>query len=242
MAIGLRAGRRKQRRRQQLFILKFSALLIGLVMLGFFAYETGTAFAQREVKSLRKEVAALKIQLNGVDAENQNLAAQLRGAKNQVVDWNARYEKDVPKGEAKNLFNTLTRRLDEGVPAKRLNFIIQEADAFGKCSNQPAERRFILPTDEKRNDNNWVSFANTSIVITGQGFPATDVDGRARPWFDPKREISMKFTRLGGKTDEIKGLLPLSKSVLLGETEWRFNVVSGPQGFVIVSGDACKYP
>jgi hypothetical protein len=52
----------------------------------------------------------------------------------------------------------------------------------------------------------------------------------------------MKFTRLGGKTDEIKGLLPLSKSVLLGETEWRFNVVSGPQGFVIVSGDACKYP
>ena len=118
MAIGLRAGRRKQRRRQQLFILKFSALLIGLVMLGFFAYETGTAFAQREVKSLRKEVAALKIQLNGVDSENQNLAAQLRGAKDQVADWNARYEKDVPSGEAKNLFNNLTRRLDEGVPAE----------------------------------------------------------------------------------------------------------------------------
>jgi hypothetical protein len=242
MVTGFRESRRRQRRKQRLFLAKFSTVLVALVLLGFFAYETGTAFAQREVRSLRKEVAALKLQLNGIDSENQNLAAQLRGAKDQLVDWNKRYEQDVPTGEAKGLFSSLSRRLDEGVPAKRLDFVIREVNASGKCSNQPTERRFILPTDEKRDANNWVGFANTSIVITGQGEPATDGDGRPQPWFDSGKEINIKFTRAGGKTNELKGLLPLSYGVVMGDTEWRFNIVAGPRGFVIVSGDSCEYP
>ena len=78
-----------------MMLVKFAAALTALVLLGFFAYETGTAFAQREVRSLREQLAELQGQFNSLDAENQNLNVQLRGSKTQVAEWNARYEQDL---------------------------------------------------------------------------------------------------------------------------------------------------
>ena len=81
MAVGLREGRRRQTRKRRMMLVKFAAALTALVLLGFFAYETGTAFAQREVRSLREQLAELQGQFNSLDAENQNLNVQLRGSK-----------------------------------------------------------------------------------------------------------------------------------------------------------------
>ena len=77
MAVGLREGRRRQTRKRRMMLVKFAAALTALVLLGFFAYETGTAFAQREVRSLREQLAELQGQFNSLDAENQNLNVQL---------------------------------------------------------------------------------------------------------------------------------------------------------------------
>lgn len=223
-------------------LIKFAAVLTALVLLGFFAYETGTAFAQREVRSLKEELATLKSQINGVDAENQNLKAQLRGAKGQVAEWSQRYESDVPTGPAQDLFKLLSNQLDEGVPPRRLAFVIREAKASTECANRPDSKRFILRTQGARGKNNWVGFANTAIVVTGTGQPALGGDGRPQAWYDPAKPVTLNFTRVGGKTSEVKGLLPLSHGVVLGDVEYRFNVVTGPRGFVVVTGDRCKYP
>lgn len=223
-------------------LIKFAAVLTALVMLGFFAYETGTAFAQREVRSLREELGDLKEQRNSIDAENQNLKAQLRGAKGQVAEWSQRYEKDVPTGEARDLFGLLSGQLEEGVPAKRLAFVIQEAKAASECRNEPVSKRFILRTKGARGKNNWVGYAKSAIVVTGIGEPAVGAGGRPLAWFDPARPVTISFTRVGGKVTEAKGLLPLSHGVVLGSTEYRFNVVTGPRGFVVVTADRCKYP
>lgn len=242
MAIGLREGRRRQRRNRRMAWIKFAAVLTALVLLGFFAYETGTAFAQREVRSLTAELAALKEQRNSIDAENQNLRAQLRGANAQVAEWRERYEKDVPTGDAKELFQMLSAQLSAGVPAERLGFVIREAKTSTECENTPEERRFILSTTGARGKNNWVGYANSSIVVTGVGEPATDGDGRPLAWFDTEKPVKVSFTRVGGQTTEVEGVLPLSHGVVLGDTEYRFNIVTGPRGFVVVSGDRCKYP
>ncbi len=222
--------------------MKFAAVLVALVMLGFFAYETGTAFAQRETRSLKEELASLKGQLNSLDAENQNLKAQLRGAKGQVAEWSQRYQQDVPTGEAQELFKLLSAQLENGVPPDRLGFVIREAKASNECANNPDTKRFILRTHGDRGKNNWVGFNNTSIVVTGIGEPATGSDGRPQGWFDPAKPVEIRFTRVGGQTTEAKGLLPLSHGVVMGGTEWRFNIVTGTRGFVVVSADRCKYP
>jgi cell division protein FtsB len=242
MAIGLKEGRRRQRRKQRGALLKFAAAAIALVLLGFFAYETGTVFAQRETRSLREEVAELKDQMNSIDAENQNLKAQLRGAKGQVAEWSQRYEQDVPTGKAQELFRLLSASLENGVPASRLAFVIREAKASTECRNEPDDKRFILRTSGGRGQNNWVGFANTSIVVTGIGEPAVNGDGAPQAWFDPAKPVTITFTRVGGAKTDVKGLLPLSHGVVLGDTEYRFNVVTGPRGFVVVTGDRCKYP
>jgi hypothetical protein len=242
MAIGLREGRRRQHRKQRMALIKFAAVLTALVLLGFFAYETGTAFAQRETRSLREELAAIKGQLNGIDAENQNLKAQLRGSKGQVAEWSQRYEQDVPTGEAQNLFKMLSAQLNNGVPPKRLGFVIREAKASTECVNRPQTKRFILRTRGARGKNNWVGFAKTAVVVTGTGTASVGGNGQPQAWFDPAKSVTMKFTRVGGKVSEVKGLLPLSHGVVLGSTEYRFNIVTGPRGFVVVSADRCKYP
>ena len=223
-------------------LIKFAAVLTALVLLGFFAYETGTAFAQREVRSLREELGALKEQRNSIDAENQNLKAQLRGAKAQVAEWTERYKEDVPTGEARDLFKLMSSQLSAGVPAKRLGFVIREAKAANECENAPETRRFILRTKGARGKNNWVGYAKSAIVITGIGEPAKGADGRPQAWYDPAKPVKIQFTRVGGKVQEIEGQLPLSHGVVLGNTEYRFNIVTGPRGFVVVSGDKCKYP
>lgn len=242
MAIGLREGRRRQRRKQRAMLIKFAAVLTALVLLGFFAYETGTAFAQREVRSLREELGDIKDQRNSIDAENQNLKAQLRAAQAEVADWTQKYQRDVPTGEAKDLFRDLSGQLADGVPADRLAFVIREAKASTECENQPETKRFILRTKGGRGKNNWVGYANTAIVVTGIGEAAVGAGGAPQAWFDPAKPVTISFTRVGGKTTEAKGLLPLSHGVVLGDVEYRFNVVTGPRGFIVVSADRCKYP
>ncbi len=223
-------------------LIKFAAVLTALVLLGFFAYETGTAFAQREVRSQRDELAALKDQRNSIDAENQNLNAQLRGAKAQVAEWNKRYEEDVPTGKARELFALMRAQLEAGVPADRLAFVIREAKAANECRNEADEKRFILRTKGATGQNNWVGYAKSSIVVTGIGEAAQGPNGQPQGWFDPAQPVKITFTRVGGKTSDVEGLLPLSHGLVLGDTEYRFNIVTGPRGFVVVSADRCKYP
>ncbi len=222
--------------------MKFAAALTALVVLGFFAYETGTAFARREVHSLSEELADLKAQRNGIDAENQNLKAQLRDAEANVAEWTQRYNTDVPTGDARELFRLMSAQLEAGVPTDRLAFVIREAKAANQCENKPDTKRFILRTKGDRGRNNWVGYANTSIVVTGVGEAAVGPGGRAQAWYDPAKPVTISFTRVGGKTEDVTGLLPLSAGVVLGSTEWRFNVVTGNRGFVVVSADRCKYP
>jgi len=79
-------------------------------------------------------------------------------------------------------------------------------------------------------------------LVTGIGEPAKDASGAPQAWFDPGEPVTISFTRVGGKATEVEGLLPLTHGVVMGSTEYRFNVVTGPRGFIVVSADRCKYP
>jgi len=47
------------------------------------------------------------------------------------------------------------------------------------------------------------------------------------------------LTLIGGKVTEVSGKLPVYTSVIVGDSEHRFAVVAGPQGFVQVTGERC---
>ena len=52
----------------------------------------------------------------------------------------------------------------------------------------------------------------------------------------------MAFTQLGGKSVKAEGTLPLHRSIVAGDNEYRFTFLPGARGFLSVTADRCDYP
>jgi hypothetical protein len=88
-----------------------------------------------------------------------------------------------------------------------------------------------------------VSFGGNRIVVTGQGTPDRDEEGRPVGWFDVAQPVSIRFLKLDGAVSLAEGVLPLSHRVIDGDVEWRFLI--RPQverGFVEVTARTCAFP
>ena len=243
MSLGLHETRVRRKRRIRWVIAKWVLALALIVAAGVFAYQTGTGLAEREVRNLTREIADLSTKAEDLQKQNTDLQAKVILIQRRLEEAQARYKKDVPTGRMAELLGRLQAKLDAGVKADRLQFLIDSADNPRDCEPEPATKRFLVQTPLYSGANDSVSFANGALTVTAQGESATNDAGQVEAWFDVAKPVTVRFTRIGGKVSEETGKLPLHTSIVFGGNEYRFTAVAAnTRGFVQVTGDRCKYP
>lgn len=241
MTLGIRQRRAERQRRWR--VVRGFLIVGGLVAYGFIAYQTGAEISHGRISGLESEIARLTAREAELGERAARLEVDLDAARNDLVQWQTRYDADVPSGKAHDLMLQTRALLDQGVAAERIGRMIAAAGAKLKCAGEPATRRFLVRTPIYSGANDAVTFADNAITVTARGASATNGEGRPEAWFDPAKPVTLRVTAIGGETSEATGLLPLHHSVLVNDAEFRFALVSAEQrGFVLASADRCALP
>ncbi len=242
MSLGLSESRWRRRRSVRWKVVKAILVLMLLLTAGLFAYETGQIAARMPMTKLEKQVAELNQSVAALQQKNAKLAADAAAARQSETQWQNRYQEEVPTGQSKELFEILRERMAAGVETKRLAFVIESTGNIRTCDKKRVTKRCLGQTPLYRGANDSVTFGGESITVTAKGENAANAEGRAEAWFDAAKPITVHFAEIGGKMTERTGKLPLHHSVVIGSSEFRFTILPGPQGFVKVSGERCKFP
>lgn len=243
MSSGFRESRLRHRRQRRLKVLKWLVVVGFFVGLGALSYKSGSELAKQEVVHLQKEVERRDRTIEGFVKDMGKLKAELEAAKLRERDLRVRYERDVPTAVRKKLLTMIDRRLGEGIRSDRLAFVINNVANKRNCDDRSVTRRFIVQTPISAGAHGAVSFADNTITVTAEGVSATDGVGKPEAWFDAAKPVSVHFTRIGGKTTNVSGVLPVHHSIAVAGTEHAFTVTDGDtRGFVKVSWQRCAYP
>ncbi len=241
MTLGLYDYDRRYRRRFWIGFVKIIVYIVVLLAVGLFAYELGVEqFKQRDA-ALREEVRELSQQ----KSELELLASQRRqgqlNAEQRVAELETRLEREIPRGELARLMTLVAERIASGVSPARLAFVISQAQEQRDCS-APETKRFMLSTPIFRSPAGAVGFGNGTITVTGVGRSAVDENGNPEAWYDPAEPVNLRITTQNGDETVVEDVLPIHKSVVFDESEYRLNIMSGARSFVEVTADRCPYP
>lgn len=243
MSLGLSESRRRRHHRRNWGgVIKWSALLLVLGAAGVYAYEVGSTLARQDVKRLEQDIARVAEDLASLQVENTELVETVRQRDERIEELSARYRRDVPAAEVRDVLALIDARIADGVSAERLNSVVAAARNDPPCAGEPVTRRFSPSTPRFTNAADTVRFADGAITVSGLGESSKDGAGNLQAWFDPALSISLRFSRLGGENEEISGVLPLHHSVVVGGAEYRFSAVAGDRSFVEITADRCEYP
>lgn len=241
MSLGFRDQKEAKRRRWRLIRLLFS--LVVFVALGVVAYRTGTVLANREVVRLRLEVDKQFADIAALTGENVELLQLTEAARQAEADWRKRYETEVPTGKSRELLTLMQEQIKNGADPARIEFLISTAAKEQSCDATPVTKRFLVRTPLYEGANDAATFADKTIVVVALGESATDATGNPEAWFDPAKQVVLRFIEPGGGSTEAIGLLPLHHSVVRGNKEYRFSAVATVrQGFVSVTAERCSFP
>ena len=242
MSLGLHENRQRRRRRFWWAVTKWSLALIAIVAAGAYSYRIGAQLAARDVTKAEQRIAELTEEVGGLERQSAALASELAKSKESIAAWQVRYEREVPTGFVRELMSLVQQKLDAGADQDRLTFLVAAAEKPRICDETPQTKRFIVTTSLQKGANDAVSFADRSITVTASGTAARDPGGNIEAWFDPNQPVKIAFTELGGKTVTAEGALPLHRSIVVGNDEYRFTFLPGARGFLSVTADRCDYP
>lgn len=244
MTLAARGGPRRRRRGLSRAGWKWGLAIVALGLSSLYAYLVGTRLAQIEIDRLQSQIATLSARLAERDRLSASHARTLESVRANADRWQRAYQRDVPRGEDRALFEAMTEKLSDGVSRRRLAFVIAGASNQRDCDDALPAKRFIVTTPLQRiGPNNAVSFHGGAVVVTAAGISALDGEGNAEAWFDPAKPVSVRIVALSGEEHEETGLLPLHPSLVAGGVEHRLSVLAGPvRGFVQSSLQTCRYP
>ncbi len=232
---------RRRRLRSLLRVVFYAAVLM---VVAIFAYQIGIEETKGRETRLRTQIDDLEAAREAdrsaaVRAELD--AARARSAQQLAEQALEELRAQIPSGDLQTLTTLVAAKLDEGVLADRLAFLIDSASEARECAGTEA-KRFILSTPAYTGPNTSVTFAEGRITVAGDGENARSVNDGVLGWFDPEKDVTITFTLIGGEQSVVSGILPLHHSVLLGEEEFRFTVVADEQSLVRVTTDRCALP
>ena len=242
MSLGLRERRSHRRRQLRWRLFKWTVTLAAIVAAGLYSYETGSRLAERAAARVHEEIQAVTLRIAELEQDNVELADVAAASDRGTQDWQQRYRRDIPSGEAKTLYELMQRKLQNGVGPERLSFVLEQARNQENCSDEVETKRFYVKTPLYHGANAAVGFGNSAITVTAQGIASVDAAGNAQAQFDPAQPVVVRFAQLGGATSEASGLLPLHHAVIIGDREYRFSIVTGAAGMMKVTGGRCSYP
>ena len=131
-------ARRRSRRDQQSWLIWFKlfklvVLLAGIGAAAFYAYEVGQRLALEQVAGLKQEIE----RLTGIDdtrkQEVAKLTADLDETKKRAEDFQSRYEQVAPSDDLKEVVALVRAKLAGGLDAKRLSYVISQAERPRRC-------------------------------------------------------------------------------------------------------------
>ena len=163
-------------------------------------------------------------------------------ALSEARGWRDRFEKEIPEGATLEILELVRTRMEEGVDATRLINIITLVQNKSNCDETPETKRFIVNTPIYSSPDNSISLGNGAVTVTGEGLSTLNAEGKPEAWYDPAKPVTITFTALGGKSDQISGELPIHKSLVFGANEYRFSILKGKQSFASISVTRCDFP
>lgn len=234
-------ARRRTRRGQQGWhigrkLFKLTAFVAVLGATGFYGFQTGQRLMGDEVATAQGEIRRLTEAEATARDGAVRLQAELDEQRKRADDFAARYAEVAPSEELKELTAALRAKLNSGLEAKRLAFVIANAERPKRCGGE-ATKRFMVKTAKFDGASTWVRFADI-ITVSADGAGSGDGTEQA---FDPDKPVTVHFTAIGGKDSAVSGKLPLQHSMVVKGGEYRFTIAPGAKGFVEVTGDRCEY-
>lgn len=233
MKLGSSRRRESQRRRQRVWLglIKWSLLIGAVVMAGGYAWYTGSSVARREVEQLQTENTQFKNDLEKLQAEIAEVKGREAGLKQQVPPENLR-----------KLMELIQGKVNTGVPVDRLEFIIGAAKAERSCDAAPTTKRFFVQTPVHQTPGALAVFGDNAITVTADGSPTVNPQGKLEAWFDPAQPVTVSFAETKGATTKATGVLPIQKSMVVGDFEYKFTIAAGTKGIINVTMERCRYP
>lgn len=241
MALGRYDYEDRYRRRFWLAVIKTVLLVVFVISVGLFSYqfaiERGKAHdAKRDeaIQSLSRQITELQV----IAAQFQQAA---RNAEARVKELDGRIAAEVPTGERARLLQLLSERMDAGVSADRLAFMIGRARMPTNCAG-PETKRFIVASPHNRAPARGTTFDGGTITVSAEGEAARDRNGGAEGWFDTARPVSIKIAVSGDKETVVSGMLPLRQAVIAGNKEVRLTFNAGSRSYIEAAAETCDFP
>lgn len=213
-----------------------------LIAVSGYAYQIGASTSQAKSDQLKSDV--VRFQEGNLELRDRlaEVSERLAEAEQRAASLEARYERDVPLGEAATLMRQVMRQLDQGADPARLGFLIRSVGQSVPCELLPETRRFMVETPISIGPRSSVNFGDGRINVRGSGVSARSADGSPEAWFDPSQPVSVSFSPLGGPDQTVVGELPLNHRMVIDGREYRFNLMAGSRAFIEVTGQACILP
>lgn len=244
MSLGL-ADRQARGRRQLLWgVVKWTALLLLLLMAGLFVYKTGLVVGQNDVQRLTAEVAELTSRVEALRIESAGYKARAAQVQQQLEQLEQRHQAEAPSGDAKALLDLAQQQLKAGVSMERLTFLLNAAATPRVCDPEPESKRFTVKlAGGKAGKDASAAFADRRITVTAEGAPVVNSEGKKETWYDPQRPVTLHFTLLDGTVKDVTGPLPLQHQLVIGESEYRFAIVADEKrNYAVITGERCNFP
>lgn len=233
---GGRSKRRAaERKRKVIMVIVFLFSICG------FSFWWGGENVRSSEVAYKQQAIELREVNKGLEKKITDLESTVQTTNVRYQQLESKYQQEVPQGEFRKLTDLVKKRLDAGIKAERLYFIIDQARPPKNCT-APQAKRFVVKTPVYSGPHGTVAFANGAITVTGEGQSAVSQQGYPEAWYDPGKEVDVKFIEIGGKETVKKGLLPIQHSMILGNKEYRFTVAAGERSFISVTSDSCDYP
>ena len=242
MALGSSDYDARYRRRRVRSTVRWVIYICLLVIAGMLSYDAGLDAAVQPVVELREEIGRLQSEKRDLMTTMGDLSIEVERARSQIHLLEAQYKREIPDAITRQLLSTLQQKLAAGVSAERLAFVMRETNNNRACADKPATKRFMVSTPLYKGAAGAVTFFDNAVTVTGMGASARDETGNPEAWFDPAKPIEVEFVHVDGGAAKTAGRLPLHHSLVVNDTEYRFSITQGPQGFVYVAGDRCKFP
>ena len=236
-----RRNRRRSQDQTQFWLVSFKigTIVALLGVAGFYGYEVGAKLSQEELDAAHQELARLSAETAGDREKLVGIGAELARAQAAAEDYRKRYEAVAPSEQIAGLVASLRAKLATGLDPQRLALAINAAAPPRNCTGADS-KRFIVRTAKYAGANSWVRF-NQTVTVTADGVGEARANGETEEWFDPKQDVTVTFTVIGGKDSKVTGKLPLQHTLVAKNVEYRFTITPGVRGFVEVSGDHCEW-
>jgi hypothetical protein len=243
MPLGFRTDRRRRQRQRLLSMTKWLLVFGAIAALCYKAYDMGQEWAGRDCTHRKDQIDTLTSRVHELEVLTAAQRAEMAESHATAQNWQALYERDVARGQAKELFELIQQKLAAGVEVERLMTVLTATQNRRDCRREGERRRFALPVREQDAPKSSLKFAKGEVAVVAFGVAATNEKGNRESWFDPAQPVTVRLIRGRSTVAEDTGQLPLTLTQIIGEREYQFTVAANRlRGTVDVTADSCRFP